>query len=382
MTGSMPYVLMVLAFFALYLFGNSSSLERKESTISGIWLIAVFFCFRGYIFTDVFNYKKFFDSVPDLYTAISTDFIKETWWEPGFVYYCCLIKTFTGNYLVFQAIDTVVDLILFYKGLEWFRANNGLTYMIFLAMNGLILFVDAMRNVKSILIFIIALRYVYDRRLVKYYLCCAIAMCFHVSSIVYFPFYFVLYRRFRRSTFAAIFLVSIVFFFFSSQVFLAFFTSLSPLMPGRLGEMVQQYVLNSSAMSEQRTLSLGLIEKIVTFCAVFTLYGSLYRDKNVLIVNSFLAYFSLYFVFSGFYEVSNRLSILFIFSYWILWPQFIGLIRDRNVKAIGLMVTLTYCILKCSLYSKPYQEYENVLFGAKSYYQRMYLLETNTEDDK
>lgn len=382
MNGSMPYVLMVLAFFTLYLFGNSSSLERKESTISNIWLIAVFFCFRGYIFTDVFNYKNFFDSVPDLFTAITKNYLKETWWEPGFVYYCCLIKTFTHNYLVFQAIDTLVDLILFYKGLEWFSSNNGLTYMIFFAMNGLILFVDALRNVKTILLFIIALRYVYERKVIKYYLYCIIAVLFHISSIVYFPFYFVLYRKFRRSTFVILFLFNIVFFFFSAQVFLVIFTAISGSMPGRLGEMIQAYVLKSSDMSEQRTLSLGLIEKVVTFSIVFFMYRSLYKNKNILIINCFLVYFSLYFVFSGFYEVSNRLSVLFIFSYWILWPQFIAVIKERNFKAIGLLVTLTYCIMKCSLYSKPYQEYENVLLGSKTYHQRMYILKTNTVDNK
>jgi hypothetical protein len=369
---ALPYISSVLILFGLYIYGNYKLLYEKVSIIATCFFFMVFFGLRGYIFTDVFGYKSFFDTVPNIIIIIKTHYTSlVTWWEPGFVYYCSFFKMFTHNFFIFQFFDAMIDFILLYKALQWFDSNNCLSYMIFLAMSGLIMFIDNLRNVKSILLFFISLRYIYNRSFLKYLCCCFLALSFHISSIIFFPLYFILSKHNSRLILILLFLFSIIFFFFSARIFYLLFSLFSEYMPGRLNNMVNSYIFTKSDYSIQRGLSLGLIEKVLTYFLIFILYEDLYKGKMILIINCFLLYFSFYFIFSGFIEVSNRLSLLFVFSYWILWPRVITSLHTKRIQSFFLICFLLYAILKISQYSQPVQEYDNIIFGgAKNYLQR------------
>jgi hypothetical protein len=370
---ALPYVATAFILFMFYVYGNINMTNKKETVGISFLFFLVFFGFRGYIFTDVFSYKPFFDRALDLPSAINSDLSRWSWWEPGFVYYCSFFKTFTNNYIIFQFFDTLIDLILLYKALEWFNANTCLNYMIFFALNGMSVFIDALRYVKLILLFFIALRYIYDRKIITYFLFCFIALSFHVGSIIMFPMYFLLSIKYSKITYLILFFISIVLFFWgASLVFGLFNNIIGNYISGRASELISIYVLSAdtAGLSGQRVLSLGVLEKILTFFLVLICYKSLYRGKNIIIMNCFLFYFIFYFAFSGFYFVSNRLSLAFVFSYWILWPLFLKCIHNKPLKQLFLICLLTYALLKMSLYSQYIQRYENVLFGAMNYEQR------------
>jgi hypothetical protein len=368
---ALPYILFVLILFGLYIYGNYKPLFEKESIIATCFFFIVFFGFRGYIFNDVFNYKSFFDTVPNIITVIKTHYTLSAWWEPGFVYYCSLFKTFTHSFFIFQIFDTMIDFILLYKSLQWFDSNDCLSYMIFFAMSGLVMFIETFRNVKSILLFFISLRYICNHNFLKYLCCCFLALSFHISSIIFFPLYFILSKNYSRLILIVLFLFSIIFFFFSSRIFYFLFSLFSDYMPDRLSNMVNSYIFTKGDYSIQRGLSLGLIEKVLTYFLIFILYEDLYKGKMILIINCFLLYFSFYFIFSGFIEISYRLSLLFVFSYWVLWPRVITSLHTKRMQILFLICFLFYAILKMSQYSQPIQEYDNIIFGgAKNYLQR------------
>jgi hypothetical protein len=367
---ALPYISTVAMLFCLYLYGNIKQINKKQSLYFSWFYLLIFFGFRGYIFTDViYSYKPFFDFVP-MFTAIDTNFVKWSWWEPGFVYYCSFFKLFTNNYFVFQFFDCLIDIILLYKALSWFDSNDPLSCMIFFAMAGLSIFVDTLRNVKAILIFFVSLRYIASHKLIKYICCCFIALSFHTSSIVFFPLYFFISKKYSKNIFVFFFFFGFIMLAFSSKIFSPLFLSLIKILPGRLPSMIESYVIDTNRVFK-RVLSFGLLEKIVTFILVIIFFEKIYQDRMILIVNSFLFYYVFYFSFSDFYEVSERLSILFVFSYWILWPCFVKVLHTKYMKELFLICLLTYAVLKCSLYSQAQQRYENILFGAMSYAQRI-----------
>jgi hypothetical protein len=369
---ALPYIFFASIMFFLYLYGNYKDLYHNVSVITAYFLFIIFFGFRGYIFTDVFGYKNFFDIVPDLFTLIKEGKVNYFWWEPGFVCYCAFFKLFTNEYLVFQFFDTAIDLILLYSALKWYNSNTGVNFMILIAMSGLPLLIDTLRNTKSIFIFFISLRYVYNHHFLKFLLYYFIALSFHVSSIVFFPLYFLLCKKYSRCLWLMVLFTGIFFFLFGNQILPLFFLSIAKLISGRLGGMLQGYVFTEGSYSAQRGISLGVIEKFLTFFLAFYFYKTIYKEKMVIIINCFLLYFMLYFVFAGFFEVSHRLSILFSFSYWILWPYFLTGFRIEPIKRLFLMCLLLYSVLKCSLYSQPVQKYDNILTSGSLKYSQQY----------
>jgi hypothetical protein len=239
-------------------------------------------------------------------------------------------------------------------------------------MGGLGLFINALRNVKAILLLFIALKYIFNRNYIKYFLMSLLALSFHVSSIVMFPLYFIINKKYSKRGLFFILLGSLFFFVFGNRIFLQIVEIIFPFLPGRLPALVENYILAESAFSISRGLSLGLIEKLFTYFFVFYFYEKLCDKKMTLIVNCFIMYFMFYFAFSSFFEVSHRLSLFFSFSYWILWPQLLTCFRSKQMKQVFLLCLLVYSILKMSLYSQPVQQYDNILIGGHLRYQGRY----------
>lgn len=371
---AVPYIILVLYFFFLHYTSNSVSIYRYSEKFSIYFTLWIFLGFRGYVFTDCFGYASFFDSVPDIITIFKTQYLRWAFWEPGFVCYCGIIKLFTQNWFVFQMIDTAIDLVLLYKSLEYFEANRGMTLTVFLAMSGLISFIDLFRNIKSILIFFYSLRYVLEKKVFKYYMCCIIAFLFHKSSIIFFMCYPILSLEISRRKFLFLGFLGLVLAFFSSHLFLSFAkiaeNFLSPFFQKRL----VAYVTGQSSYTAARFISLGTIEKVVSFILIYGSFNVLKQDKkSIIFVKVFSIYFFLYFAFFGFNELSSRASLLFIFCYWYLIPKIITFQRRQN-QYLYVIAILIYCVLKMSLYNQPVQRYENWLFGASSYSERLRIM--------
>jgi hypothetical protein len=137
--------------------------------------------------------------------------------------------------------------------------------------------------------------------------------------------------------------------------------------------MIGLYVMHD-VYSAQRGISLGLIEKLVTFFGAIVFYDKIYKCKMVVVMNCFIVYLCFYFIFSGFVEISYRLSMLFVFSYWALWPGMMYVFKAKPARAFVLILILLYAILKMSLYRQPVQTYDNILLGGASNYAGRYEL--------
>lgn len=372
---ALPYILLCFIFIISFIYSQYDKQRLLESKLFIGILFLFFFGLRGYIFTDVFNYMAFWDICPDLITTIKTKFFLTAWWEPGFVLYTSFFKTFTDNYLVFQFFDTLVNFLLLLKTLKWFKSNNGLTFILLISMSGLLMFIDTIRNIKAILIFMISLRYIYERKLFPFLLCCFLGISFHVSAALYIPFYFFYNFSLTRKKIIILSMISAAFFLFGLSFWqITFNLLLTPLGDSRIGEMINIYIFSDTSYSEGRKLSLGLLEKLLTMSLILINFEKIYEGKNKLIVNSFIFYFAVYFAFSSFHELSHRASMLFIFSYWLLFPVIYNAIGNKNLKILFLLCILAYSILKCSQYSQPFQSYDNILFDYESFSEREKLL--------
>lgn len=89
----------------------------------------------------------------------------------------------------------------------------------------------------------------------------------------------------------------------------------------------------------------------------------------------------MYYMLADFKTLSSRFSILFIYSYWVIWIYLVKVLYIENNKKILAGVLFLYCfyVLKASI-GIPCQEYDNILFGSKSYQERLIIFNRTYED--
>ena len=120
-------------------------------------------------------------------------------------------------------------------------------------------------------------------------------------------------------------------------------------------------------------LSIGYLERLLTGGLVFCFISKLrsIRKGNDIFINSILIYYSLFFFFSEFQVISQRLSYLFSFGYWIVWIDLIQCFSIQNNKRLYVTFIGIYCIFKMyGLTNYPIAKYDNVLLGAEPFHIR------------
>lgn len=383
MAYSIPYIL-VLTFFGIsaFIFEFSENEERKRNVVLlSIVVFYVFFAFRGYVYTDWTNYAEFLDEVQwgDLLVWTGGTAVVR---EPGFTLLCLLCKSVVNEYAFLVIVCTTIDLWLFLRFLRrWEIENVAFVFMLFLTFNGVGIMFNLMRNTISIMIFLNALEFIVKRKPLPYFLLCLLALSFHLSSILYVPLYFFLHRRINKWVLLGLFLS--FFAFYVSQISIVA-TAIQVLgIEGTLGEKIMLY---TETFTSSRTLSLsGTLEK----CGLVTLLVLYYDDIiatnkwRLPVINSLVIYFFMFFILAEFYTLSVRLSDLFVFAYWVLWIDVVKILFFSNNRKLLAGLIYLYClyILVFNIHT-PVQEYDNLLFGAKSQYERRNILQSTYEDDE
>ena len=104
---------------------------------------------------------------------------------------------------------------------------------------------------------------------------------------------------------------------------------------------------------------------------------------RVIIINCLLAYYVLFYMLAEFNTLSYRMSMLFLFTYWILWGDIVKTIYVANNRKIVSSVLFLYCFYITMLaINTPCQEYDNILFGAKGYQERLTILNRTYQEEE
>ena len=387
MNYSLPYLLVLLTFAILALiYAQRQDIKDDEKLCTGISVIAisvfyVFFAFRGYVYSDWLSYSESFKNVEweDIF-SITNEKSKAVIHEPGFtalMYICSLI---TREYAFLVIVITTIDTILFVRFLKrWHVRNIPFALMLFFTFEGVGLMFNALRNQIAIFIFINALEYIEKKKPIPYFALCFLALCFHASSVLYFPVYFFFGRKMNKWIFLGLILA--FFAFYMSKISIVQ-TALKIMgMEGALGEKAVFYTEN---MTQVREFSpTGTLEKLGLTFLIFLFYEKFTKEKtNIILINSLVLCYFFYYVFGEFRELSSRLALLFEYSYWVLWIRLTDIWSIQNNKRLFGGFFFLYCVYVTALsYKTPIQEYDNLLFGAKSQTERLKIYNKTVENE-
>lgn len=372
----LPYLFIVLILFFFYLneIGRIRALTAKSSRWIAYIIMWVFIGLRGHIMSDFISYYPFYEFLPNIFNLSLDDFI--IGFEPGFIIYSAIIKTFTNNYFTWVAINTLIDLCVFAWLFRKYCSSMILPLIFFIVFNGLLIEFNLYRNVKAIDLFLLSIPYLQSRKFLPYLLLNLVGVTFHTSSILYIPLYSVLNKKMSLFIVWGGFIIANIVFLFKIGIIGNIINNISFMQSMDAYDKIMRYSQNSEAYG----ISMGYIERTFAFVYFFSLYKKVLLKKPFFCIfyNCFWIY---YCTFLFFYEVTiltERIPYLFIFSYWILYPKTFD-IKYYYRNLIEVIVSVLILMKIYSSYNNTASEYETCVFSEPNYEHRKQIYEQSND---
>ena len=187
MFGYYPYIfiglfLLIAGIYEVFFTNNFYTINRERSNrvlYLSLIFISIIFMSRCFVGWDWYNYYP--------------DFFQDKFaYEKGYRFFVKSVRALYPNFNFFIGINTVIDFLLLGYILKKYSKYPVFTLLLYLTINGLSLEIDVMRNVKSILLFLVSIQFIENRNFIPYILLNIVGSSFHVSSLLYIPLYFIL----------------------------------------------------------------------------------------------------------------------------------------------------------------------------------------------
>lgn len=326
---STPYIVLNIIFLILSVLSFTFKTNSSHRILAYVSMLVfvVFFGFRGYVQTDTLNYFELFESLPSIFKEIPSN----PHFDKGFLLYMAIIKTLGFNYIQFIFISSVIDLILLTILFRQYFSYKyyALFFYLFLIFTGLEYEFNLMRNIKSMLLFFISIKYIYSREFVKFLILNLIGLSFHWSTIVFFPLYFFLHKEMSSRTFCMIFVIGILIFLTMPYLLTSTLQSISANVQGyKFAEKISIYTEMEKFVIGKKFSPMDMA-LMMWYAVVSISYNKIKKTSSYTIC--FLNLFVLYFLFScmssGMILFRQRVAVLFEPACWLL---FIWLLKSQK----------------------------------------------------
>lgn len=361
-----PYIFFV-AFIGLwgtfeFRYKRSERLARFLLT-SYMFLFLFFLGLRGYVGYDFYNYyMEFWQPLPILGDKSFWEiFLGNDMVDIGFRFYMLVIKNIWNNYSFFIFINALIDWLFIAYFLKRYTKYISISFVIFMVMGGLIFEIDFIRNFKSILLFVYSIKYIEKRRFLPFFLINLLGCSFHISALLYIPFYFLANRQINLRIYWCLFIGANILFICQIPFLRYILLPLANMMGGVVLFIIERYF---NDFSTSYGLSIGYIERVSVALLCSYYYRSFTNNRLYLInANLLLYYLLLFFLFGEIRMVTLRLPYLFFFSYAVIIPLIYELMHKKLHRQIFLISIIIYSFLKIyGLTGLGMYQYENILF--------------------
>lgn len=324
---STPYAifLTVLAIIGvIQISAKWNSVSQKIFMALSFLISLIFIGTRGYVQTDYYNYYTIFQSFPDMGHDL-IEYLKTGSTDIGFLIYTYLLKSICDSFFFFIFASTLIDFLLLTIFFKRYLKEPiyALFLIVFFYYGGHILEINLLRNVKSILLFCLSIKYIETRQPLKYLILNLIGLSLHWSSIVFIPLYLILNIKIKERTYWIMLASTLVIFFISPFI-------LKPMLKANcftisvLGERTLLY-LDIYEYARPRDLSVGDVIRL----GMAIIVGLSFKRLTQSIENCHI-FFNLYLIYlfiaacgHGMEIILARLGNLFCPSMWIIFPALI-----------------------------------------------------------
>ncbi|WP_193064917.1 EpsG family protein [Oceanobacillus oncorhynchi] len=294
-------------------------------------LIFIITAFRGDFTTDYTHYSDLFD----LYNLFSFSeiFQAELGQEIGYILLSRIIGTFTNNEVYLFIVVSFVTLACFYYQFNKYSVYIWLSVLMFVTVGSLYPSFNIMRQILATAIVFAGSTFLYERKMTKYFLVVLVASLFHTTSLIMFPFYFILNFRLNFKNLTFIFAGSVVLMLFFDNI-LSFIQQF----------FYTQYTVDSYGMTGQRFTNAVL--PLALF--IFSLFNFKKLDSSSTIHRVwFNAVFfnALFSVLSLQVQLVERITHFFSPYAMLLIPFMFSKMKNKHLRFIYIMILVLMLFL-------------------------------------
>lgn len=370
---SFPYLAILFILFLLWRCDQGHVrirylLPRNICENVALLILLIFIGLRGHVSSDFVSYYPWFQYLPNL-SKLEFNALFDDEFEFGFVFYSSIIKTIFSDYFVWVFINTLIDMSILMWAFKKYSCSVVLSFFFFVAFNGISMEFNLYRNTKSFSLFLLSLPYLQNRKLLPYLLFNITGCFFHISSIIYLPLYFFLYRDLSKKViWISYFVVNILIFMnihFTSEI-------MNLVMDVLDVDRVSRKIIGYMSKSEDLKLSFGWFERSFSFCVFMLNYDKLValNKMNRVFCNSFFIYYISFHLFMDIQVFVERIPSLFMYSYWFLYPAVFDVITTKYKNLIVAFLML-FCFVKTSLANREIIcRYDNLITGIEHFEKR------------
>lgn len=369
----MIYTVTLLGLFVILLSSIPKSIFKYGLELSWI-TIFIFLAIRYDFGNDYLDYKYAFDEINQFHYFSIDD---EYHYEPGWQLLCRLFKPFGFYWMI--AVITAFECFVLYRFIKdnvperYYWLSN---FIYIFSPSLLLIGSSMMRQMLSIVIFVWAIRYIQQRRIIPYILCIFIASQFHSSAVILYPVYLLTYitnNRLNKNQF----------------IYILFFYTILHIVSDRLGgtlghvasfigeEDAYELYIENAVFAESNT-GLGFILQFIIFiCIIYNINQISQRGKilfYILILGSFVKPFAE--TLPIIMRITYYFGIMSLVCYPILWggekcATSVGLPLSAVIKqditksvAILLMIVMTlygfYGHFQSPIWEAKYTTYKTI----------------------
>ena len=299
-------------------------LQRKVWLIFS-FLFVVFFCaLRFYVGNDYARYVIGFYGIKQFYGA------NVYFWEPAYFILNRIFLNCYAGYIYVFAFATLISFIFIFKTLNYY---NILKWGIFFTFTlGLLIFLNnGIRQGVALSIFIYSIRFIENRKFIRYLLCILLAATFHFSAFILVFVYFVRYIRLSYYTWLFL-LVSFFFLQYTGilrQVFIAIISHIP---------FYNAYIEKVDIYTVEATPGFGILYNFL----MAVLLAFVYRKSvpNTILTIYFLG--SVLYICSVGILLLERIAFYLMYTNVIVFAHFVTLRRYRQVAQVFIFLTFIY----------------------------------------
>lgn len=370
---SIPYLCLGLLVIFIgwdWIFGRRAFDFPDKRLLLLMFFFLLFFGLRWFMFSDMVRYYEVYSEVnPKL--SLYSNYQSLPFVDIGFLFIIIVAKSIGLDFFVFIFLNSLFDFSLLYFCIKRYSVNPPLTCLFFLAFQGILIECNMLRNIKAMLIFLWSLKYVEERKLIKFSLCQIVSATMHMSSILYLPLYWFINKRWDMKYVLLVSVASIIFYLFATDLFENIFKSI--LVDFVAGEGKAALIASHIASSKESVISIGSIERIFFLLLTLIMYRKInLSSRALLFCNMYLLYFALFSIFGFNFYFRDRVPTLFIMAYWFLPPYLINTFKERySFLKICLIILAFMKIFASTRMCTAY--YETVFFHKYTMEQRQIL---------
>lgn len=367
---------MLIYFGIISFLGLGSIIEQRSKNkrigenffIFSLFLLILFFGLRGYIGYDWYSYKPNFDKVVSLIELFKGNTqMLHSGYELGFQLYTSLIKTFTGNYFVYNFINSSVDFIILYFVIKRFSKAPMLSLLLFFGVYGVALEIDMIRNVKSIMLFLISIKYIEERNILKFGALNILGILFHYSSILYLPMYFILNIKWNKKFILFLFILGNIYYLSDIRIVMRIIKEYNTLLPTGLGAKLSGY-FSIIPLDFPLGFSFYYFERVIIFLLCWFV-GDSFKNKNYgnIMLNSLYISVFFFLYLSEFSIVAMRFGLLFVYSYWFIIPMLLEIYPKLPIFVVAFIISIFRLDNQINFIgNKEVYSYQNIFINSES----------------